>query len=508
MADSVLNQDDFLFVEQDVISILPFYLIQKHLILPLKFEENSVVVATTDDTNIFLRDLLEQELGFKVLFIKEDIYKIQNSILKYYGNLDQVFEALQLKSDNNDSEFTQNEVSQRVLTPESLMLIEGEPSIPQLFEVILYQAILNRASDIHIEPGRDQSLIRFRIDGQLHVFKDIPKSYHKLLVSVIKIEAKMDIIENRLPQDGQFEIQLNQKSISFRVATLNTVEGEKITLRVLEKNLLNLNLGDLGIHSDQIRRIQHIMKRSTGMFLVSGPTGSGKTTTLYTCLKEVASLNRNILSVEDPVEYRIDLMNQSQVIPEIDLTFERTCRSFLRHDPDIIFIGEIRDQQTAHIGVQNALVGALMMGTIHSNDACRTINRLLNLDIPPFLIASTLSCVMSQRLVRKICPHCQHAYEPDDDVLKALGLPKSGHYIKGKGCDHCFHTGFKGRIAITELLENTPGVQRIIESSGTAFDILEQAKTEGFKTLKEDALQKISDHLTTPEEVAIVLSIL
>jgi len=375
----------------------------------------------------------------------------------------------------------------------------------RLINMILTDAIRRGASDIHLEPYEKVFRVRFRIDGVLHEIMTPPKRLEAALTSRVKIMATLDIAERRLPQDGRIKLRYHQREIDFRVSTLPTIFGEKTVMRILDKDALQLDLTALGFDPWSMEQFTKAIHSPYGMILITGPTGSGKTTTLYSAIHTINSPDINIMTAEDPVEYNLKGVNQVQVNDEIGRTFAACLRSFLRQDPDVILVGETRDLETAQIGIRAALTGHLVLSTLHTNDCPSTPARLLDMGIPPFLVSSSLQLILAQRLGRRVCKDCKEAYEASEDSLVPYGHVSQGlgtiNLYKGKGCQTCNFTGMKGRVAIYEVMPISNEIRDLILRNATTNEILEAAASQGMKTLRQNALQKVIDGVTTIEEV-------
>jgi general secretion pathway protein E len=392
---------------------------------------------------------------------------------------------------------------------EDLLDEDSDAPFIRLVNMLLTQAVRAGASDIHIEPYRDVSRVRFRLDGVLYERHTLEKAYHAALVSRIKVMAKLNIAEKRLPQDGRIAVALGGRQVGLRVSTLPTAFGERVVLRLLEKSERVLSLSELGLGDEDLRRVQSLVKLSNGMILITGPTGSGKTTTLYAMLQALASPERNILTIEDPVEYELEGVGQMQVNAKIGLTFADGLRTLVRQDPDVILIGEIRDAETASIAVQSALTGHLVLSTLHTNDAPSAVARLFDMGVEPFLLSSVLRAVAAQRLVRVLCPHCREAYLPDEKELQALGrmgaLYRKGQPLyRAKGCEECMHTGYRGRMAVYEIMPMSEGLKKLVVEKADANVLKEQALAEGMYFLRDDGIRKVLEGQTTLAEVVRV----
>jgi len=393
-----------------------------------------------------------------------------------------------------------------VANPESMEDDNGElPTSVHLQNLLLHEALRERASDIHIEPREDHLCVRNRVDGRLVESQIIPKWMHGGLISRFKVLANMDIAERRLPQDGRCRVQVDGKQIDLRVSTLPTRHGEKMVLRILDRSNQMMLLEDLGLAGDDLTTLEDFIQRPQGMLLVVGPTGSGKTTTLYSVLQRLDSKTQNIITIEDPIEYEIPTINQVQVQEKIGLQFSTILRSVLRQDPDVVLLGEIRDHETSQIAVRAALTGHLLLSTLHTNNAVSTLTRLLDLEIAPFLLSSSLLGVVSQRLVRRVCPACTSPYAPDPDALKVLGLSRSEQYVHGIGCDACGGRGYKGRIAIFEMLRISDPLRRAIARSASEQELRRIAADSGMSTLSDSGAKLVRAGVATAEDVAFVV---
>jgi type IV pilus assembly protein PilB len=378
--------------------------------------------------------------------------------------------------------------------------------IVRLVNLILSQAMAERATDIHIEPLPDRTVVRYRVDGMLYDSATPPKDFHEAIVVRIKILSDMDVSERRVPLDGRFTLSFDGRGVDVRVSTLPTIYGEKIAMRLLDKSGGNVRLDDLGFESEMLETYLRGIRRPYGMVLISGPTGSGKTTTLYSGMKELDRIGKNITTLEDPVEYHLDRINQVTVNRKAGLTFATGLRSLLRQDPDVIMIGEVRDMETAELAVRSALTGHLVLSTVHANDAPATATRLVDIGIEPYLVASAVHLVMAQRLVRRICPDCVTEYAPDPAVVRALGEAelKGTTFVHGEGCKQCRGRGFRGRVAVFELLELTPELGEMVIARSSADAVRRRAVENGFVTLRQNAIKKVRGGMTTVDEALSV----
>lgn len=482
---------------------IPTAFLRKNRIVPFRVEKNVISVAVEDVLNILPIDDLKKifpNYTLKLVLVSKD--EIQKLIQNHYES-----QSTETTSDViEDLEESDFEIlSDSFEETKDIMDMANDAPIIRLVNTMIKQAVADKASDIHIEPYEKDIIVRFRIDGILYRMFSPPKKYQGAIISRIKIMANLNIAENRLPQDGRIQLKIAEKDIDIRVSLFPTYWGERAVLRILNKTDMSFSLDNLGFDEQTFGIFEKLIKKSNGIILVTGPTGSGKSTTLYSVLVTLNTDKVNILTVEDPIEYQLKGIGQMQVKPKIDLTFANGLRSILRQDPDIVMIGEIRDLETAEIAVQAALTGHQVFSTLHTNDAASGVTRLLDMGIEPFLIASSVNAFMAQRLVRNICPHCKESYKPAENELAELGLKASllskGRLFKGKGCDKCMYTGYAGRSGIYELLPLSSEVCKLILAHADAETIKKQACSEGMKTLLEDGLMKAVQGITTVEEV-------
>jgi len=475
---------------------------RRYTILPIDFEGEKLVVAMADPANIFAIDDLRIVTGYDIKTVvatESDLLAAINQYSRVDRAVEQVVESIT------------PEVEAEVAVPEEgkeeIEEARGAP-IVKLVNLILTEAVRDRANDVHIEPQEKELRIRYRIDGVLHEIMSSPKKVQNGVISRIKIMAGMDIAERRVPQDGRFSLTVDKKEIDFRVATLPAIHGEKIVLRLLEKESIMMDLGELGLLQESYERFKDSFTKPYGAILVTGPTGCGKTTTLYAVLNVINTVERNLITVEDPVEYRLTGINQVQVNPKAGLTFASALRSILRNDPDVVMIGEIRDEETALIAVESALTGHLVLSTLHTNDAPSALTRLTEMGLEPFLTSSAVDCVVAQRLARRLCKECKEAYEPSPEMLERVGFSFDGKVptlYKVKGCKKCNNTGYKGRIGIYEIMMVSETVERLTVERATAEQIKEVVIAEGMKTLREDGFEKVRLGITSLEEILRVI---
>ncbi len=480
---------------------ISIHYLKKHRIIPLITPENPVI-AINDPSNFQPVDDLRQLLknpDLPVVLSSQDAitaainmaYDMSRSSAKDY------FEEM-------DQSSTDDLISKIDETADLLDETSDAPII-KLVNLLLSGAIKDRASDIHVEPYSGSLKIRYRIDGILYDILSLPRRIQSPLISRIKIMAKLNIAEKRLPQDGRIEIKIADRLVDIRVSIIPTAFGERVVLRLLDKTSSILKLSDLGMHDERIKLLNKLIKSPYGIILVTGPTGSGKTTTLYAALSTINRPEINIITIEDPIEYQMDGVGQIQVNPKIDLTFAAGLRSIVRQDPDVILIGEIRDRETAEIAIQSSLTGHLVFSTLHTNDAASAVTRLIDMGIEPFLVTSSIVAIIAQRLVRVLCPHCKEVYTPDEESLANLGLNRSvlknNTFYRKKGCNLCMQTGFRGRSAIFEILTVDDEIKRLVLKTSDANQINELAIKQGMITLQKDGIDKVLSGTTTIEEV-------
>lgn len=496
--------DNFLLLEAkpEVVALIPEDFARSNSVLAVQRSKRSLIVAMEDPEDIAAIDSIK-----RLTDLEPDIVVVGPSLLakamdQLYGQIqkaDQVEEAIQGITVITGDEDSAEEVD---LSPEKAS--EEDAPIVKLVNLILQEAIKERATDIHIEPQDRKVNVRIRIDGVLQIIMTPPSSSLSGLVTRIKILSKLNIAEKRLPQDGRFSIKTAAKDIDVRVSILPTVYGEKIVLRLLDKSGFDFNLTTLGFPQKHLGVFKKVINQPYGMVVVSGPTGSGKSTSLYAALKEIKDERTNITTVEDPVEYQLDGISQVQVFEDIGLTFGSTLRSILRQDPDILLIGEIRDSETADIAVKFSLTGHLVFSTVHANDAPGTLTRLLDIGVAPFLVGSCLNLVMAQRLVRRICEKCKEEYKPTKEELSLIGLkPQNvkGKFHRGKGCADCRNTGYRGRIAIFEMIPMTMTLRKLIFDNANEDEIRQAAMKQGMETLRDAGNQRVLDGTTTVDEI-------
>ena len=489
-------------VDPAVLDKLPVNYLRKYTMVPVKLLHDTMVVAVHDPS--------EQEAFFdisRILHLK-DIKRVLAPKQEILGAINRLVE---MKDENakdimGDIEEEEDEFLKDLESIQDITAMETEAPIIRLVNRLMVQAFRERASDIHVEPYPNDVKIRFRVDGILHDVLSLPKRLHPAVVSRIKVMATLNIAEKRLPQDGRIGIKLGDHSVDLRISLVPTVNGERVVMRILDKSSVLLGLEELGYYADDLAIMEHFITQEHGIILVTGPTGSGKTTSLYSMLSKVNSPDKNILTIEDPIEYQLKGIGQIPVNAKVGLTFASGLRSIVRQDPDIILVGEIRDLETAEIAIQAALTGHLVFSTLHTNDASSAITRLIDMGIEPFLVTSSVNAIVAQRLSRKICPVCKQQYFPESETLLEIGLShemlgKDGFLWRGAGCNECLNTGYKGRTGIYEILTVSDAIKTTILKTSDSNIIKKQAVSEGLHTLREDGARKVEDGITTIEEV-------
>lgn len=489
-------------IDPMVKDLLPDFLVRKHLVLPLSKDENTLTVAMSDPLNVMAIDEIASRTGYKVRTSVATESDIKNAIDKHYGKTI-CLEDLVKKLHTDEVEV----VKEEEIDDEDLsrsMKIGAEPSVVNLVNYLIIEAVKVGSSDIHIEPLEKSLSLRYRIDGILYDFPSPPKRYHLAMVSRIKILSHLDIAEHRLPQDGRFKVRYEKRNIDLRVSIIPTAFGEKVVLRILDSSALCVDLSDLGFEHEVLELYKRYINAPYGIILVTGPTGSGKSTTLYSSLKIINTREKNLLTIEDPIEYILTGVNQVQIKPEIGFDFSDGLRAFLRQDPDVIMVGEIRDRETAEVSINAALTGHLVLSSLHTNNAAGAVTRLVNMGVEPFLISSTLIMVVAQRLARIICPRCKEPYQISSQALKSIGIRMEREEItlyRGRGCNNCNNIGYRGRTGIFELMVMDEHVRENILNREPAHIIHESARSRGMMTLTEASWRKVIAGITTVEEV-------
>lgn len=499
---------DYIIPPESVLSLIPAEKVYHYEVIPIDRKGRTLTVAMVDPTDISAIEDLRFITGMEINPVLASETSIREAIGRYYKMDTSIAEV---KAESGPKELgvedlelletgTEEEIEETKLRADA----EGGPVI-RLVNFYIADAVNKGASDIHIEPFERQLRIRFRIDGVLREQQPPPYNLKAGIITRIKLMSKMDIAEHRLCQDGRINILVGNKMIDLRVSVIPTLYGEKVVMRILDRSALMLDLTKLGFGEDALKKFLRAIESPYGIILVTGPTGSGKTTTLYSTLSRLNKPDKQIMTIEDPIEYNIHGINQIQVHEEIGLTFAAALRAFLRQAPNIILVGEMRDTETAEIGIRAALTGHLVFSTIHTNDAPTTINRLVDMKIPPYLVASALILIQAQRLVRRICPNCKEQIKVNPQLLEDANIPPDtfpdGIVYKGKGCSNCNQTGYKGRIGLYEVMPISPTIRAMILKGASSDEVAKQAKEEGMKTLRDDGIDKIKKGITTIEEL-------
>ncbi|MBN1124686.1 MAG: Flp pilus assembly complex ATPase component TadA [Sedimentisphaerales bacterium] len=493
-------------IPKAVIQHVPSQMARTYRVIPVAHDatSNELTVALDSPDNFRAIDDISTLTGFSVVAKVADSKSIDDALNRYYAESEESINDLisEISEDGGLAEFQGR--NQSIDLEELKELAESNP-VKKLLNLVLLQAIRDKASDIHFEPFEDEFKMRYRIDGVLYEMVPPPKHIAVALSSRIKVMANLDIAERRLPQDGRIPLMVGGNPVDLRVSVLPTMFGESVVLRVLDRSQVDLRLDMLGIREEELEKIRSLIHKPNGIVIVTGPTGSGKTTTLYSCLKELNTIDTKIITTEDPVEYDIDGLIQVQMRSEIGLTFARCLRSILRQDPDICMVGEIRDLETGEISIQASLTGHLVFTTVHTNDAPSTIARLVDLGLEPFLITATLEGIVAQRLVRKICTNCKTPFEPTEEMLMELGLTPEDvggkQFYYGRGCEMCNGTGYKGRIGIFEIMVFNDELRELIMNRASTSVLREAARRNGMKILRENGLELIYEGISTIEEI-------
>ena len=502
-------------IDKDLARIVPEKIASMFKVVPIKLEGDTIWLAGTDILDVAARDYIRFATGYNVRVILtsegfvesvyEALYSSQSKEELLRDLISETEEELAQVGEAADVDVIEDETS--AIAVASVEELASQAPVIRLVNYLITEAVERGASDIHIEPYENKVRVRYRIDGVLEEQMTVPTKLRDAIVARVKIMSRLNVVERRVPQDGRIKIRVKDKEVDVRVSTVPTVTGEKVVMRLLDKSGLVLDLDLLGFEEDQREIFERAIRKPYGMVLITGPTGSGKTTTLYSALKILNSPQVNIMTVEDPVEYNFEGINQVNVNEAVGLDFAAALRAFLRQDPDIILVGEIRDKETVEIAIRAALTGHLVFSTVHTNNAPATVTRLVDMGVEPFLVASSLLLVVAQRLVRKICPYCREEYVPSEEVLRVLGLEdEKGPFYRGKGCSNCRQTGYKGRIAVYELMEVTPDIRKAIVSGATEDEIRDLAISNGMKLLKDVGVEKARRGVTTLEEVIRAIS--
>jgi len=506
-----INLADF-EIEPDVIKLIPKDVAEKHQVIPVNRAGSSLIVAMSDPSNIFAIDDIKFLTGYNIEVVVASEGAIKTAIERYYnaqggqasGELPagMSVEDIMNEFDDKDVALQENDDSVNVVDLENAA---GDAPVVKLVNLLLVEAIKKKASDIHIEPYEKDFRVRYRIDGMLYEVMKPPGKLKNSIVARLKVMADLDIAERRLPQDGRIKLKVGNKEMDYRVSVLPTLFGEKVVMRLLDKSNLQLDMTKLGLETHQINDLMVGIRKPYGMCLVTGPTGSGKTTTLYSALAALNSSNVNISTAEDPVEFNFAGINQVQMHDDIGLNFAAALRSFLRQDPNIIMVGEIRDFETAEIAVKASLTGHMVLSTLHTNDAPSTVTRLLNMGIEPFLVTASVNVILAQRLARRVCKECAQEIDGPKDVLLGAQVKAEDigtfKLIKGKGCKNCSDTGYKGRVALYEILTMKDELKEFVLNGASTGEIKNEAIRVGMQTLRASAIKKLKEGITTVEEV-------
>jgi type IV pilus assembly protein PilB len=480
-------------VDKKIINLVPYQSARKFKMMPLFKVGDVLTIAMVDPFDILALDEVRSKSHCDVEPMVATSKDIDQAINQYYGIAGSV-ESL-IKSIGPVEETLSSAASAGVTTEEA--------PITKLLNILILRAVMERASDVHIEPTKEYVRIRYRIDGLLRDVSTAPAYLHSSIITRIKVMARMDIAESRVPQDGRFELKTEDKAVDVRVSSYPSIFGEAMVMRLLDKGSVMFGLEDLGFSKGNLHKFEEVIQRPYGIILVTGPTGSGKTTTLYATLNHILSPEKNIMTIEDPVEYELKGIRQSQVNVKAGLEFANALRSMLRQDPDVILVGEIRDPDTAAVAIQAALTGHVVFSTLHTNDAAGSLSRLVDMGVEPFLTASSVAAAIAQRLVRNICPRCKAPFNPPKEVLESMGLdPKKEYtFYQGKGCKSCRDTGFKGRSGIFEILIVDDAIRELILKKSSSEDIKKAAVRAGMRTLREDGILKVMEGRTSLDEV-------
>jgi type IV pilus assembly protein PilB len=496
----IVLENQLLDLDPEVIKLIPEPFAMENRVIAIREEPNAVWVAMTDTENIIIQDSLKKILGKPIVPNLIGESTLTDTLERYYKT---IRTTSQVEDAVGNFEFIAVDEEENEITIDSKQ--GADAPVVKLVNLIIMEAIKSNATDVHIEPQSKKTNVRFRIDGALREVMSPPIGLHAGIVSLIKVMSKLNIAERRLPQDGHISLKTALKSVDVRVSIVPTVTGEKVVMRLLDKGEFGFSLTSLGFSANDLAIFKKWLHRPYGIMIVSGPTGSGKSTTLHAALKEIKNVETNIVTVEDPVEYRLDGVTQIETHEKIGLTFGRSLRSVLRQDPDVVLIGEIRDEETADIAIKFSLTGHLVFTTLHANDAPSTITRLLDIGIPPYLVASSLNLVMAQRLVRKICPHCKTDYQPSEAELIGAGITneeaKEIAFKIGAGCVHCDNTGYSGRTGIFEILEVSTHIRSLIFNGSNQDEIREVALKNSMNSLHQSAMLKMKDGFTSIREV-------
>ena len=485
--------------DQKTADVLPREFIENNLVMPLFIVRNMLTLAMSEPSNLFLIEEVEKLTSLRVQVVVSTAKDIRRMITALPNSKVFVIDDIIEESKSGDVTL----IEEAIEDISDIEEVAGQSPVIRLVNYVLYNAVKEGASDIHIEPAEKCVRVRYRIDGRLYKSLEVPITLLSPLTSRIKIMAGLDISERRLPQDGRIHVMLDGRKVDLRCSTFPMNRGEKTVIRVLDTRSVSLVLEDLGFSEDILTGVVSQIQNPNGIALVTGPTGSGKSTTLYAMLNNISSMENNVCTVEDPIEYNLPLINQFQIQERVGLTFSKALRTLLRQDPDVIMVGEVRDEETARTAIQAALTGHLVLSTLHTNDACSAVTRLINMGVEPYLIGAALNMVLAQRLLRRICPKCKSAYEPPRNVRKAIERMgfEIDEFHKGVGCKNCRNTGYSGRIGVHELLVLDDEIRDIVVTNPTVAAVQEAAHRKNMITLKHDGFRKVREGITTIEEV-------
>jgi type IV pilus assembly protein PilB len=483
-----------------VLELVPMTMAELYKVMPIAIKDDVLTVAMADPQNVGALDDLRNFLGVEVRGAVSNAADVSAAIARYYADKEESIESV-IEAFGED----EDEGNSRAIDLAAEAELADAAPIRKLLNMIMLLAIKDQASDIHFEPFEDEFKVRVKADGMLYEMVPPPRHLANAMITRIKVMSELDIAERRLPQDGRIELNVGGNQVDLRVSVLPTLFGESVVMRVLDRTVVQLDLNKIGMDANTLGQFRSMIKRPNGIVLVTGPTGSGKTTTLYSALNEINDIETKVITTEDPIEYDIDGLIQVPVNPDIDVTFATVLRAILRHDPDTILVGEIRDFETAEVAVQSALTGHLVFSTLHTNDAPSAITRLRDMGIEPFLITACLEGILAQRLVRRICSECRTQFEPSDELLMELQLPiqqaRKYKFYYGRGCQRCNNSGYKGRTGIHELLDCNDDIRDLISSNANVDEIRNFARSQGMITLRESGLRLIFDGVTTIDEI-------
>lgn len=479
-------------VDQKIVKLLPHAVADKYKVIPLFKVGDVLTIAMVDPFDIRALDEVRAKTRCDVEPMVAGMRDIEQAINQYYGMAGTVADLVK--------NIGPEEKTSRLRVKEA---VNEEAPITKLVNLLILRAVSEKASDVHVEPTNKEVRVRYRVDGVMHDVSSAPIYLHSAIITRIKVMANMDIAETRVPQDGRFELKTAGKNVDMRVSSYPTIYGEAIVMRLLDKSSVLIGLEDIGFSESNLKIFEELIQRPYGIILVTGPTGSGKTTTLYATLNKIVDAEKNIMTIEDPVEYELYGIRQAQVNVKAGMEFAGALRSMLRQDPDVILVGEIRDSETARVAIQAALTGHLVFSTLHTNDAAGALNRLVDMGVETFLVTSSVAATIAQRLVRTICPHCKISYEPDKELLSKFNLPEGKDYkfYRGKGCKSCKDTGYRGRVSIFEILKVDDNIRSLVMKKASTAEVKKAAIAAGMRVMRQDGVEKMLKGITTAEEV-------